>query len=117
MCLALQQKRTGDGKSARMDVGATRKAVADGDAGVCVLAVIAGEPVGGVAELALTGMVPPNRNAAPRGCSSALPLAFGTLTALASLPAITRRPQIKFGMTHVDVFTDHFSPLRVENDR
>src|SRR5260221_1838555 len=100
MCLALQQKRTGDGKSARMDVGATRKAVADGDAGLCVLAVIAGEPVGGVADLALTGMVPPNRNAAPRSCSSALTLAFVTLTAFASLPAITHHTQIKYCLSH-----------------
>ena len=49
----------------------------------------------------LLRVVSSDRKAEPRGRSSALPLALGTESALASLPFVTRNPQIKFAMTHV----------------
>src|SRR5690348_4654365 len=100
MRLALLEERVGDGKPARMDVGAAREAVADGHTGVCIPALAARERMGGAAELALTRLVSPDRKAEPRGRSSAVPFALGAQSALASLSFVTGHTQIKFGMTH-----------------
>src|SRR5262245_58311567 len=101
MCLALEQKRTGDGKSEGVEVGATRKAGADGHAGVGVSAFAAGKRVGDDTEVAAANLVSSNRKAEPLGRSSALALALGAFASVASLPVVTRHAQIKFGMTHV----------------
>src|SRR5215212_9069352 len=101
MCLALLQERIGNGKPACLDMGTAREAVADGHAGVCVLAQSADQPVGGAAELALTHLVSSDRQTEPRGCGSALPLAFSAQSPVASLSSVTRHAEIKFGMTHV----------------
>src|SRR3954453_2466479 len=57
--------------------------------------------MGRTTNLAATCLVSPDRQAEPRGRSSALPLTLGAFTPLASLPVITRHTEIKFGMTHV----------------
>src|SRR4051794_26580964 len=101
MRLALQQERTGDGKPARVDVGTARETVADGNAGVCIPALAAGERGGGAADLVIPHVVSSDRKTEPRGCGPALPLASGAQSLLASLPFLTRHTKIKFGMTHV----------------